>query len=169
VKRVIVDTNVPVVANQRLSPQASLECVATCVRAIRAIQTEYILVIDDAWHILREYRNNLRSSGQPGVGDAFLKWVLTNQANPHRCEQVHITLSANRQDDNDFDEFPDDPNLSTFDRSDRKFVAVAIAHPQKPPILNATDTTDWWTHVNALARYGLQIDFLCPETKGKVS
>ena len=160
--QVIVDTNVPVVANQHLSPQASAECIIICVHAIRDIQTNRILVIDDGWHILREYMSNLRSSGQPGVGDAFLKWVLTNQANPHRCERVYITLRDDRQDDNDFVEFPNDPELATFDRSDRKFVAVALTHPQKPPIFNATDT-DWLLHREALTRYSIQVEFLCPE------
>lgn len=168
-RRVVIDTNVPIVANQRLSPQASAQCVITCTRIIEEIieevETDYILVIDDGWHILREYMNKLDPSGQSGVGDAFLKWVLTNQANPQRCERVHLTLRANRQDDNEFVEFPDDPALATFDRSDRKFVAVALTHPEKPPILNATDR-DWWLHRETLGKYGVQVEFLCPEMMG---
>ena len=135
----IVDTNVSIVANEK-TEQASPECVQKYVLQLRDIQQNHTLVIDDGWHILREYMNNLRSAGQPGVGDAFLRWVLINQANPARCEQIHIMAHASEP--NNFAEFPTGPDLFTFDLSDRKFVAVALSHPESPPILNATDT-DW--------------------------
>ena len=139
--KTIADTNVPKVANWQTS-QASPACVAACARRLSDIQSAGTLVLDDGWHILREYLTNLRSSGQPGMGDAFLKWVLTNQANPRRCELVHITPVNTGPDCCDFAEFPEDNNLARFDPADRKFVAVAVAHPEHPPILNAVDT-DW--------------------------
>src|SRR5438067_820409 len=137
---VVVDTNLLVAAN-REAPQASMSCVGVCVARLRAIQLSGVLVLDDAWHILREYIAEARSSGQPGVGDAFLRWVLTNRANPERCHCVSITPHAERE----FAEFPDDEALARFDRADRKFVAVHLAHPDHPPILNAVDA-DWWEH-----------------------
>jgi hypothetical protein len=88
---------------------------------------EVKLVLDDMWRIIGEYMQNLRRSGEPGVGDAFLRWVLTNKDNPQRCDLVTITPV-----ENDFREFPADAALSDFDPSDRKFIAVALAHPQKP-------------------------------------
>jgi len=100
----------------------------------------------------------LRSEGQPGVGDAFLKWVLTNVTNPRYCETVHI--SPRDADGEGYMEYPDTEELAAFDSSDRKFVAVALAHPARPPILNAVDT-DWWRFREALERHGVQIDFLC--------
>lgn len=156
--KVIVDTNVPIVANQQ-SSQASPDCVIACVRRLRQVQERDILVLDDGWHILREYMANLRSSGQPGVGDAFLKWVLTHQANPRHCEQVTITVS----DEGGFAEFPNDASLASFDRSDHKFVAVAMSHPERPPILNAVDR-DWWHYKQALERHGIIVEHLCPDT-----
>ena len=156
---VVVDTNVPVVANGR-SRQASGTCVRACIQRLRSI-TEDIepLVLDAGWRILREYRKGLRSEGQPGVGDEFLKWVLTNHANPRRCDLVLITHIG--PGDSDFAEFPTDPDLAGFDPSDRKFVAVALAHPQRPPVLNAVDR-DWWDYREALERNGVTVDFLCP-------
>jgi len=149
--KLIVDTNVAVVANgRRQSPQASPSCVLTCVGRLRDLQLRHTLVLDDGWRILREYLRELSSIGQPGVGDAFLKWVLTNQTNPRRCEQVHITPRDATQPDGEFCEFPADPALDGFDLSDRKFVAVAVAHAEHPPILNAVDT-DWWPCCAALA------------------
>lgn len=118
--------------------------------------------MDQGRHILREYTRQLRSEGQPGVGDAFLKWVLTNQANPLRCRHVPITLAPDREDENDFVEFPIDPRLAGFDRSDRKFVAVARSHPEHPPILNAVDT-DWRDYHEILAEHQVAVAFLCPD------
>ena len=145
------------VAN-RQAPQASPQCVISCVQRLRRLQECHIVVLDNDWHILREYMAKLRSSGQPGVGDAFLKWVLTYQANPRHCEQVAITVS----DDGGFLEFPNDEPLADFDRSDRKFVAVALSHPERPAILNAVDR-DWWDYRQALEKHGIIVEHLCPD------
>ncbi len=160
--RAIVDTNVPIVANGK-SDQASFECMQHCVQLIKDVTQNGKLVIDDRFCVLREYMANLRPEGQPGVGDAFLKWVLVNQANPDKVERVPIT-PENPANPNcvQFAEYPDDPALADFDPSDRKFVAVALAYPDHPPIYNAVDS-DWWQHRNALEAQGLTIMFLCPD------
>jgi hypothetical protein len=155
--QVIVDTNVPVVAN-RQSPQVSPLCVIACVNKLQEIQAEHTLVLDDKWQIIQEYSRNLRSIGQPGVGDAFLKWVLTNQANSQRCHVIELKLD----NQGNCIDFPQDERLTGFDLSDRKFVALALAHPDHPPVLNAADT-DWWHYRHPLAKHGVQVDFLCPE------
>ena len=116
------------------------------------------IVLDEGNWILSEYRDNLRFDGQPGVGDAFLKWVYNYQWNPQRCDRVRITPT---EDGISFAEFPNDPDLTGFDPSDRMFVAAARAHPDSPPILNAVDT-DWWLFRAALARNGVSVEFLCP-------
>ncbi len=147
----VVDTNVAVVANGK-TEQASPDCVLACFGWLNDIMKgQHMLVIDDSWHILGEYGKNLRSEGQPGAGDAFLKWVLVNRDNPRHCEQVPIEPD------------PEDNNeLIMTDRSDRKFVAVVLAHPQRPPILNATDS-DWWECRKALAARGIHITYVCPD------
>ena len=156
---VVVDTNVAVVANGK-SEQASVGCVSKCLFQLKRIINEKDrLVIDDQWLIIREYMANLRSSGEPGLGDEFLKWILTNQTNPKLCLQVHLTLISVGNDD--FEEFPTDQDLQNFDRSDRKFVAVALAHPKRrPTVLQAVDS-DWWNAQEALKRNGVRIKFLC--------
>ncbi len=94
------------------------------------------------------------------IGDAFLRWVLTNQANPNRCRQVPLTPSGSGYD---FEEFPSHPGLAQFDPSDRKFVAVAAACPGGPaPILQAADSK-WWGWKEALEDCGVFVDFLCPQ------
>ena len=159
--KVIVDTNVAIVANRK-APQASAQCVLQCVQTLQEVITTGVLVIDDGWRIITEYKKNLQQSGQPGVGDAFCKWVLTNWRNPSRCETVTITQQPDSTDPTNFVEFPSEPALRTFDRSDRKYVAIALAHPETPPILNATDT-DWWHHRAVLEEYGIQVHFLCAD------
>jgi len=156
---VVVDTNVAVVANGR-AKQASLACVKACISALVKAVREQIVVADLGLRIFSEYRAHLSPSGQPGVGDMFFKHVWLNQANVQHCELVELhPVSAG---DDDFEEFPGDPELARFDRSDRKFVAAAVASKNHPAVLNASDT-DWWHCQECLARHGIQIVFLCPE------
>ena len=49
--------------------------------------------------------------------------------------------------------------MKNFDLSDRKFVAVANAHQEKPPILEGTDSK-WWGWKDALAEVGIKVVFL---------
>jgi hypothetical protein len=158
-KAYVVDTNVPVVANG-VADHAPPDCVLSCLDCIEKVKKTGIVLLDTAQLILKEYMNNLSLSGQPGAGDAFLRWVWINQANPRHCEIVPIT--PNPFDENDFEEFPNDPNLHGFDPSDRKFVAVAISSGKNPQVLNAVDT-DWWNFREALRNYGVRIKFLCPD------
>ena len=64
-----------------------------------------------------------------------------------------------------YDEFPVHDGLSDFDKSDRKFVAVANAHPEKPQILQATDSK-WWGWKNVLKEVEITVHFLCPDYVG---
>ena len=161
----IVDTNVAIVANRRDDAPASSDCLLRCIELLNEFNDgQRQLVIDDNWYILGEYQHKLRSEGQPGVGDYFLRWVLTNRKDPRRCELMHITPRDARQDNRDFAEFPPTPDLQGFDRSDRKFVAVALVHPERPPIVNATDS-DWWYYRDALATHRVQVKFICPDAQ----
>ncbi len=154
----VVDTNVPIIASGRSN--AGPECVAACARAVHDTIDSGHIVVDEGGQIVQEYRNHLRASGQPGIGDAFLRWLLTNLWNSERCSQLTITPKA--QDPEDFEEFPDCAALSDFDRDDRKFVAVAVAHPENPPILQGLDVK-WWGWRNALGKAGIVVTFVCQE------
>jgi len=153
---VVVDTNVAVVANGH-SPQASRNCVDICINRLEGIiRGEERLVLDNRWKIISEFSDNLRSSGEPGAGDRFLLWLLRNKDT--QCELVSITSVDGLE--NEFKEFPTNSELKDFDLDDRKFIAVALAHPEKPPILQATDT-QWWEFRDALCQHGVQIEFIC--------
>jgi len=156
---VVVDTNVLVVANLK-NNQAGLSCVLACVDALETAKKERVVCIDSGARCFNEYFRYANRSGEPGLGDAFVKWLWERQAHPRHCEKVDITPKT--EDAEDFEEFPDDPELNRFDRTDRKFVAVALRSRHQPTILNATDT-DWWHFNAALEKHKISVRFLCPE------
>ena len=158
-RAIVLDTNVAVVANG-IAEQASQACISTCtVKLLRIAGTEgYLLLLDDKHLILNEYQKKLNFSGQPGPGDAFFKWLWERQADERHCRIVPVTPHEVRG----FEEFPDDPVLASFDRDDRKFVAVVLASRRSPQVLNASDI-DWWHHREPLQRHGVDVVFLCPD------
>ena len=145
------------VANQ-MTEQAGPDCIIACLDAL-ATARKSIVAVDAGGLCFEEYFRYANRSGQPGAGDAFVRWLWENHCHPN-CERVQITSKSGSA--NDFEEFPDDPDLSDFDPSDRKFVAIAKASSHNPTILNASDT-DWWHHRKPLEKNGIKINFLCPE------
>lgn len=160
-KKCLVDTNVPINANLATNPDPDSnvpdECVLACVEAIEHVTKKRGLVIDAGDEIFDEYRQNLSMHGQPGIGDRFMKWVHDNWWGLPDIDRVTITRNGES-----YDEFPDHDDLNDFDNSDRKFIAVANAHPAKPPVLQATDSK-WWGWKDALNEVGITVQFLCPD------
>lgn len=153
----VIDTNVAIVANGK-TPQAGSACELACIRVLLEVRRTGIVVLDVGLDILREYMRKLSMSGQPGPGDAFMKWVWQVQADSSHCELVMIS----RHEQRGFVEFPDDQALNDFDPDDRKFVAVALTSSKNPSVLNAVDS-GWWRYRDSLRRNGVAIRFLCPE------
>jgi hypothetical protein len=154
--KAVIDTNVLLVANAQHA-DVSAECVIECVQRLQAMQNTGVTVIDDGFRILGEYQHKTQLNPPKGVGDVFLKWLLRQAGNPGRVEQVPLTETA----DNCFAEFPDPTLEPDFDAPDRKFAAVAHAHPDKPPVWQAADCKwlDWWP---ALRAKGVEVEFICP-------
>ena len=152
----VVDTNVIVVSNRRQGE--SRVCANNCAQALLKITKTGTLVLDDLGIILEEYRRYCSFSGQPGVGDYFFRWIHDNLGQAARIQRVTITPKPPA----DYHEFPEHDDLANFDNSDRKFIAVANAHEDKPPVLQALDTK-WWGWKDALAQCGINIEFLCRE------
>ena len=155
----IVDTNVAWVASGR-SEQASEDCVDACVERLEQINNDEVkLALDRERRIIDEYQA-LEQTGRFNIGYQFYKWVEMNWTNPERCDLVEITpvdgLEIN------FEEFPDDPALTDFDDDDRKFIAVAYAHPDNPPILQAVDGK-WRDFLDALHQNGVRVEYLCED------
>ena len=155
---VLIDTNVLRVANDTAAERYGPACVLAATDLLEGIRDTGTLALDANGAIVAEYLNNANAAGMPGVGDAFLQWVLTYQASPPWCEPVAITPHPDRG----WKEFPDAADVADFDPSDRKFVAVALTHPDRPHVHNATDS-DWLHHRDALAGHGVTVVFVCPE------
>lgn len=152
---VVVDTNVVLVANGQ-HEDVSAACITACARHLQAVMASGRVAIDDGYRILNEYQNKSQPAVGKRPGDAFVKWLLRNNANPSRCDLVALADHAERG----FDSFPDDERLQGFDPPDRKFVAVAAAHAERPPISQAADSK-WLGWAPALADHGVRVDFLC--------
>ncbi len=154
---VVVDTNLLLVADGQ-AIQMSQACRLDCEKRLHNVIRSERVALDQSRLILMEYGNKVKTTGQPSVGKLFLKWVLTNQQQAGVCDPVKIT--PKNAGHTDFQEFPDSEDLSDFDAEDRKFVAVANAHPDKPPILQSTDTK-WLNWEQPLSDCGIQLEILC--------
>ncbi len=148
---VVIETNAAVVANGR-DDTASPQCRYMVMNRLMSVLTNDCIVIDNAGEMLDEYRRYCNPVGQPGLGDRFFRELLMNYSS--KIQRITLEKNAN----GDFKDFPSDPDLASFDRSDRKFAAAA--RKANAPVLNATDT-DWIDHKEALLRNGIAIEFLC--------
>jgi hypothetical protein len=153
---VVVDTNVLLVAN-RQHTGVSPEGVIACIERLEQLQKNGCIAIDDKFEILNEYGRKTTPYTGNRVGDVFLRWLHNKSRNPRYVAQVHIEKHADRG----YVEFPDDQQLLEFDHADRKFVAVAAAHPKRPPILQGSDSK-WMIWSERLSAHGIQVEFLCP-------
>ncbi len=153
----VVDTNVLLVANGK-HPDVSPQCVLECIDRLEQLRKVGVVVIDDGYRILSEYQYKTSPNSSQGGGNQFLKWLLRNQANTCRVHRVPLTETA----DDEFAEFPDPVLQSQFDPPDRKFAAVAHAHPDKPLVWQAADCKwlGWWV---ALEKQGVKVEFFCPD------
>ena len=148
----VVDTNVAIAANGR-GTHADTSCRLTCVRKLGSLVARETVAIDDGNLILDEYRKHLNASGSPGVGDVFFKHVFDHQYG-NRVRRIRVTPTSDGR--RGFEELPE----NAFDRSDRKFLAVAVA--ADAVVLNATDS-DWGKQQALMDGLGVKVDELCPQ------
>lgn len=152
-ERVVVDTNIPIVANG-IDTHADGKCRLSCTKKIIDIKEKKLVVaLDDDYRILREYLNKLPSRAGDGVGDEFIKYIHNHIRSPSYVMHVKITPA---DDDRGFAELP--PNA--LDRSDRKFLAVAKV--ADATIINATDS-DWHEQREFIEDLGVEVEQLCPQ------
>jgi len=153
-KAIVIDTNVLLVA-EGLSTFSG-PCRDECKTLLQKVQQERVVVLDTGREILKEYGNKLEHKKEPGMGHAFYRWLCQRVATPAHCETVTLTAHPARK----YAEFPDHSGLHKFDDSDRKFVAVAAAHPKKPEIVQAGDSK-WWGWRQSLGECGIRLNMPC--------
>ncbi|MCC7043764.1 MAG: PIN domain-containing protein [Acidobacteria bacterium] len=156
--RCVVDTNVLVTA-AGANDAASAACAAASVQVLRDLIAHGHVFIDDGGRIVEEYRRGIDLGGKSDAGEEFLKWLITNEFNVARVTRVALTPKPD--DPQDFAELPALPAGLAYDPADRKFIAVAAAHDDHPPVLQTLDSK-WWGWRDALAAAGVIIHFLCP-------
>ncbi len=154
--RFVVDTNVPIVANGRPTPQdsrqPSVEARLKAIRFLQRILANGRILLDVEGDVQAEYHRHLNPRGQPGVGDLFYLTVL--QSAPRRTERHALP----RRPDGEYADIPQTVIDAGFDPNDRKF--AALARQQSTPVANATDT-DWLDHRPLLRRCGITVHFVC--------
>lgn len=154
--RYVVDTNVPIVANGRSNRSEigapSIDCRIAAVSFLEKILKAGTVLLDLAGEIQAEYRVHLSPRGQPGVGDRFYLQVLNSA--PRKIERVDLP----KRSDGEYVDLPQQLIDAKFDRSDRKF--AALAKRKRAPVINATDS-DWLNHHIVLQANGVRVNFLC--------
>ncbi len=156
-RRVVVDTNVPIVANGRADAASGRRAPSpVCRRAAIDFLEETLksckVLLDLAGEIQSEYSHYLRPRGQPGVGDRFYREILNSA--PGRVERMELP----KDHAGAYQDFPNSPELSSFDPGDRKF--AALARRAGAPVANAVDS-DWLEHRAALQASGVRVTFVC--------
>ena len=112
-----------------------------------------MVAIDDKDAILTEYINNFSRSGARNVGDLFFIHVIRHQYDETRVQRVAVTPIDDER--RDFEGLPE----NMFDRSDRKFLTVAVS--AESVVLNATDS-DWGKQQELMDALGVEVEQLCP-------
>ena len=149
----VVDINVAIVANGG-GTRADGHCRLDCVERLQRVVVQGVVAVDDTGFILEEYERHLCRAGMPDVGDAFFKHLVNHL---HTGSQVHrVTVTLSDDDRRGFEELHE----NDFDRSDRKFLAVAVV--ANAVVLNATDS-DWAEHEALMETLEVKVDQLCPQ------
>lgn len=154
--RCVVDTNVPVVANGRHRPDEprppSIACREAAIKFLIELLKKRTILLDVDGAIQAEYHKHLNPRGQPGVGDRFYRVIL--QSSLERVERVALS----KRSDGEYADLPQSLIDSGFDRSDRKF--AALARREGAVVFNATDS-DWIEHAAILDEEHIQVEHLC--------
>ena len=153
--RIVVDTNVLVVANGN-NEQADPECELACVEMLEgATKGKQVVLLDASDLIMDEYEGYCSYSGESGVGDMFFKFLHDRQWSQESAIH-HVSVQKMTYKEGGFSNLP--PNR--FDNSDRKFLAVAEVGDGR--VVNATDS-DWSEHAAFISSIGVLVLELCPQ------
>ena len=149
----VVDTNVPMVANG-CSPQADDHCRLNCLTKLENLMEKGTVAIDNRDAILKEYLGTISPTGGQEVGDRFVIHVINHQHGKKRVRRIPVTPIDD--DRRGYEELP----INSFDRSDRKFLAVAVV--ANAVVLNAMDS-DWHEHADLMDELEVEVEQLCPQ------
>lgn len=155
--KIIMDTNVAVKAAtlERDCRDEELDVQEKCIKFIGGFvnNPESKLVLDMDYEIIREYRKRIPTN--TALGKIFWRWFNTYIGQISLDDMVKLAKDS----DGNYIMFPLEDRTEAFDISDRKFVALARAHSEHPPIVEATDGK-WLGFKDVFEEYGVHIEFL---------
>ncbi len=155
----IIDTNVLIVASlsDREETGGSHRTPEECARVFEWLdawrQSSASVILDQGFKIYKEYLRNL-------TGQDFGVLVINAKLQEFMVRYYVIE----HEDDDEAAIVPEE--FAGLDRSDRKFLAVALADldaGQESEIVNATDTDDWQKIAEPCAAAGIRVRHLLDE------
>lgn len=168
----IIDTNVPLTAAGKNS-EASIDCQRRCLEVVQSVlEGETSVVIDDRNAVLAKYRQNMHPDPTGSPAEQFLIHVLTNQLSSDCVQRAKLVEGPGGE----FVDFPDtdgtwttdERRCKTFDRDDKKWVALAVRFKKDTgsdaPIVNAADRC-WLAFEAHLESAGVKLETLCREER----
>ena len=154
-KRWVIDTNVPVAANEQGrggEPPVTPKCRLDAIRFLERVRkNRESVILDESMNIDKEYQRRLNMKGQPGVGDRFYQWLWQNWT-------LHPRVPLPKRPDGEYLDLPQPIIDSGFDPDDRKF--AALAKRENVPAVNAVDS-DWLNWRPLLVAHGIRVKFVC--------
>lgn len=154
----IIDANVVLLSGAAVNniPKDQVICARKCIKFMKKFMenSKSSLVLDAEGRILKEYRNAYLLGGSPNMAAMFCIW-----AHQHMPKNAEDFVSMVEVAENEFQSYPDSEKLKKFDPPDRKYIALAYNHKEKPPIVEASDSK-WWGIKEALEENGLRVDFI---------
>lgn len=154
----IIDANVVLLSGTAVTdiPRDQLVCAKKCVDFIRRFMEnpDMSLVLDAEGRILKEYRGAYTLGNSPNMATVFSIWV--HQHMPRNAEDF---ISLKEVKENEFENYPNSKKLKKFDPPDRKYIALAYKHKDKPPIVEASDSK-WWGIREDLEENGIEVYFI---------
>lgn len=160
--KVIIDANVIYLARIPVPGFSDdvLPLARKCIEFIENLKKDKSakVVLDGGLEIYKEYLDAFTEVKEtaPNAGAAFCHWFFTYFSRIAAEDFVQITPIEEKRK---YKEFPNDPRLEEFDKSDKKYVAVANKHPEHPPIYEGSDSK-WLGYRDVLTEYGINIIFL---------
>jgi hypothetical protein len=152
---VVIDTNAWAVA-EGMHDGASEDCMRTCLGLLNQVDSGVQLAVDEGDRIFTEYLATLRASHTAGLAVKLAERLYRTRWGGVSCKLICITPLSDPA--GSFAEVPE--TVRDFDVDDQKFLAVAAAEGNTPPIFQALDR-EWWDRRTDLAAAGFDVQFLC--------
>ena len=151
----MIDTNVILLAGTMVKdvPNDQLKCYQKCIIFLNELMKQNDSVLVDAeGRVITEYKSHFRLIPYPNMADYFFRYAMSHSVFYHLEE-----LSPN-----EYEYYPESPELRAFDAPDRKFIALAYGYGNNTPIVEAADSK-WWGIREEIRKTGIELIFIDEE------